>query len=106
MNKIIKKLQEVYEAMMMDNEHQEALDKAIDALGKQIPINVKESKKHPFGECPRCLADFNSELQSEYEIEYCPYCGQRLDWAESIENKIQSETKAELRLIRENDPNK
>lgn len=57
-----------------------ALNIAIDAVKKQMPMNVKTNKA--FGECPQCGADFNSELQSEYEIEYCPYCGQLLDWSE------------------------
>lgn len=57
-----------------------ALDVAIEAVKKQTPLNVKESKEHPFGECPNCHEDFNSELQLEYEIKYCPFCGQKLDF--------------------------
>ena len=31
-----------------------------------------------FGICPRCCREFNTELIEKYEIEYCPWCGQRL----------------------------
>lgn len=33
-----------------------------------------------FGACPNCEYEFNSELRNEYEIRYCPNCGQKLDW--------------------------
>lgn len=33
-----------------------------------------------FGMCPNCEYEFNSELRNEYEIRYCPNCGQKLDW--------------------------
>lgn len=35
-----------------------------------------------FGRCPECDSEFNSELLNEYNIEYCPWCGQALDWRE------------------------
>lgn len=35
-----------------------------------------------FGCCPTCREVFNSELLNEYNITYCPWCGQRLDWSE------------------------
>ena len=34
-----------------------------------------------FGICPRCYAEFNSELVNEYNINYCLNCGQKLDWS-------------------------
>lgn len=36
-----------------------------------------------FGMCPNCEYEFNSELRYEYEIRYCPNCGQKLDWREN-----------------------
>lgn len=36
-----------------------------------------------FGSCPNCYKDFNSELMNEYDIQYCPWCGQKLDWTEN-----------------------
>jgi len=37
-----------------------------------------------FGKCPACGAEMNSELISEYNIKYCPYCGQRIDTARMV----------------------
>ena len=47
-----------------------ALDMAIEALEKQIP---KKKKKH--NECPECGYSYAFE-------EFCPYCGQALDWSD------------------------
>lgn len=33
-----------------------------------------------FGCCPNCKSEFNSELLYEYEIDYCPFCGQKLKY--------------------------
>ena len=46
-----------------------ALDMPIEALEKQIP---KKKKKR--NECPECGYSYAFE-------EYCPYCGQALDWS-------------------------
>ena len=40
------------------------------------------SKTEPtdeFGSCDSCGYEFNSELISEYEIEYCPKCGRKIE---------------------------
>lgn len=39
-----------------------------------------EERTYPFGRCDSCGKEFNSELTEEYNIKYCPYCGQKLDW--------------------------
>jgi DNA-directed RNA polymerase subunit RPC12/RpoP len=31
--------------------------------------------KYPFGRCANCGKEFNSELRNEYDISYCPWCG-------------------------------
>lgn len=49
-----------------------ALDMAIEALEKQIP---KKKKKR--NECPECGYSYAFE-------EYCPYCGQALDWSDEV----------------------
>ena len=54
------------------------MDIAIEALEKQIPKKVLDDGA--FGICPICGAEFNSELRNEYNITYCCYCGQKLDW--------------------------
>ena len=40
-----------------------------------------------FGACPNCEYEFNSELRNEYEIRYCPNCGQKLDWRENDDSE-------------------
>ena len=34
---------------------------------------------HPFGKCSVCDAEFNSELINEYDIKFCPWCGEPLN---------------------------
>ena len=62
------------------NETKTALTLAIEALEKQIPKKVTEDEA--FGQCPVCGYTFNSELVNEYDIKYCPFCGQALDFSE------------------------
>lgn len=57
-----------------------AIDMAIQTLEKQIPKKVTEDAA--FGSCPACGYVFNSELVNEYDIKYCPFCGQALDFSE------------------------
>lgn len=47
----------------------------------------KQKAKKPindtaFGICPNCHNEFNSELVNEYDMKYCIYCGQAIDWSE------------------------
>lgn len=51
------------------------------ALKKQIPQKVPDIER--FGRCPECDGEFNSELLNEYNIVFCPWCGQALDWTEN-----------------------
>jgi rRNA maturation endonuclease Nob1 len=32
-----------------------------------------------FGKCNKCKAEMNSELLFEYDIKFCPYCGEPLE---------------------------
>lgn len=56
---------------------------AIEALEKQIAKEVtnkftdldEEGFEVIFGGCPNCKMEVNFD-----DNEYCPYCGQRLDW--------------------------
>ena len=58
----------------------EALKMAIEALQKQEPMKPKVDGES--GLCERCGYVFNLELISEYFINYCPGCGQKIDWTE------------------------
>lgn len=35
--------------------------------------------KYPFGKCQHCDKEFNSELINEYNIKYCPWCGEKIN---------------------------
>lgn len=55
----------------------DAVDMAIDALEKQIP--KKPSKPFPIL-CPVCKD--NLDVLSTIQVQYCPQCGQALDWSD------------------------
>lgn len=64
-----------------DDIYKLAFATAITALRKQIPQKVSDIEH--FGRCPECDGEFNSELLNEYNIVFCPWCGQALDWTEN-----------------------
>lgn len=87
---VIEKLNEIGGCNASDN-FSKGWDKAIDAAIEavtQIPLaddktpdkNTPWSKRAPFDPgsitCGRCDSDI-----SEDDFEYCPYCGQKLDWS-------------------------
>ena len=55
-----------------------------DMINIEYALNKQTLKKVPdiehFGRCPGCGGEFNSELLNEYNIMFCPWCGQALDW--------------------------
>lgn len=53
--------------------------KAMEKQKAKKPINDTA-----FGICPNCRNEFNSELVNEYDMKYCIYCGQAIDWRESL----------------------
>lgn len=71
--------------------HGKFLDMAIEALEKQIPkkpyiqqIEV-DYYEHDCYECPNCdsFLGYVSECKEEhYQNNYCPECGQKIDWSE------------------------
>lgn len=68
----------------------EALEKQIRKKPKDIetfenPYGIPDKK---YGFCPICDMDVNEAL------DWCPYCGNRLDWSESDEQEtVQEESK-------------
>lgn len=40
-----------------------------------IPFVTEET---PFGRCPGCRREFNSEIINEYEARFCPWCGEKI----------------------------
>lgn len=55
-----------------------AIELAKFALRKLNRRKPTYNKEHPFGACPDCKSEFNSELMNEYDIRCCPWCGQTL----------------------------
>ena len=59
---------------------EEACILACEALEKQIPKKVKnyEIACDVYGDCPNCDQSYSFTKGDEFN--YCPECGQRIDW--------------------------
>lgn len=63
---------------------QAAVDKAIEALEKQIPKKPREAVQSGFFWCPACSKAIKMRIEgSKINISHCPFCGQALDWGET-----------------------
>lgn len=77
------------------NEAKFDFDRAIEALEKQIPKKPyiqQDDRNNDCMECPSCDSFIGYEYDcrdGHYQINYCNYCGQKLDWrgGEYIETK-------------------
>lgn len=60
----------------------EIMEITIEALEKQIPKKVANLEKDcdTYGKCPKCKEMF--WITEGDEFDYCPTCGQALDWSE------------------------
>ena len=78
-------------------ENSKALDMAIQALEKQIPMRLvhdgcfdSEGMWHewngvngrPYDLCPNCNTNLCCEMPCDNKPKYCKHCGQRLDWSD------------------------
>lgn len=63
-------------AMPVDRDTRAAIEKAIEALQKQIPVEVKEVHVDEYY-CPVCYSENNCN-DKIVEDKYCPECGQRI----------------------------
>ncbi|MGF6375026.1 hypothetical protein M2140_000060 [Clostridiales Family XIII bacterium PM5-7] len=71
---LLESLKETYE---WSEEENRAIDVAIDALEKQIPLEVEEIYLHEYF-CPSCYSE-NGADEGRVEDCYCHACGQRLE---------------------------
>ena len=55
----------------------EAINKAIEALEKQIP-----KKPYDIVHCPLCKIEVELQPIDTEQITYCLHCGQAIDWSE------------------------
>lgn len=55
-----------------------ACDIAMDAINKQMPKHIEHLEWYPADrDCPNCCSNLASYDKS---VQYCPYCGQALEW--------------------------
>ena len=65
------------------------IEKAIEALEKQMPKKPKRTDAYPHRNyCPKCFFTFfyngdNAEKWVGELFNYCPECGQRVDWSDN-----------------------
>lgn len=63
---------------------QAAVDKAIEALEKQIKKKPREAVQSGFFWCPACSKAIKMRIEgSKINISHCPFCGQALDWGDT-----------------------
>lgn len=70
----------------MDEKCQERLEWEATAIQKQIPKRPRKLEKNGFGvyyaECPVCCSGSSPyEVLLDKKCNYCPSCGQRIDWS-------------------------
>ena len=57
------------------------MDRILEALDKQVAKKTIKTVEHEIGyySCPTCNKKIGTNIMS-YLSNYCPYCGQKLDW--------------------------
>ena len=55
----------------------EALSKAVEAIGKQIP-----KKPYDIVHCPLCKIEVELQPIDTEQVTYCLHCGQAIDWSD------------------------
>jgi hypothetical protein len=77
--KAILKLRVLYANSNM-NTYGEPINLAIEALEKQVPkkpLKLKLHYRYKYDAYPCC-----SQRTNGYQYDYCPHCGQKLDWSD------------------------
>lgn len=69
------------------------LEMSLHALRKQEPQKVKTDAEHNFWECQSCQNDLMGCCpELEENIDFCPFCGQSLDWRATLDDRIGGES--------------
>ena len=63
-------------------EHIKSIEIAIQALEKQIPNKLKEHTQSQYGCIPVCGVCNGIMDLMQGDLNYCPNCGQKLDWSD------------------------
>lgn len=58
---------------------EESVNYLIELIERDTPMKVDSPNYYGFGyyKCPKCM-----DIVIEERFNYCPHCGQRLDWSE------------------------
>lgn len=62
----------------------QALEELVD---RATPKKIIETKNAPFGECPNCKGLHTFNLVTGETLNYCPECGQAIDWSNDEPDK-------------------
>lgn len=90
---ILKERLEIAKGYPEIHEYGEAIEVGISALEKQIPKKPVRQDIYSNYECPCCkstrVVEYDTENR-EYDLDcgkndYCPDCGQKIDWSEESE---------------------
>ena len=80
--------------LSIERHHKEPLRMAIEALEKQVPKKPIKKKVATLNKtpnafswestrcCPRCKSNLVVKIFGKHLEDYCPLCGQRLDWSD------------------------
>lgn len=73
----------IIDGVIIDGVISEAMDTIKNAVEKQIPKKVMLSKEYPLYKlCFNCHKNLFS-FANGWQYNYCPYCGQALDWGKN-----------------------
>ena len=76
----IETLQKTIGVIPYEEMERDALERAIEALEKQVPQKVKKYKGLNETACPECGIAFGYYEYDDEKFYYCYNCGQRLSW--------------------------
>jgi len=82
----IETLQKTIGVIPYEEMERDAIERAIEALEKQVPQKVKKYKGLNETACPECGIAFGYYEYDDEKFDYCYNCGQKLDWESEVEH--------------------